>query len=114
MRTIPLIIVFAILFCSISSAQTYDLKNYSNGTQTVEVLKSRYSQTQIKKMLENAELCKSIDPKRILGIKLQDENTLENILITDTDSVLMLFEYIKKLKQEIAILNQRLQTAGIP
>lgn len=108
-------IVFAILlFCSTTFAQTYDLKDYPAGTQTIEGLKAQYSAAQIKNMLEGAELCRNKDRVNVLGMRLQDPISLENIMISDTDSTLMLFEYLKKLKMEIANLKQRLQTAGIP
>lgn len=109
-----ILIASIVLLCSNSFAQTYDLKDYPSGTQTIEVLKSQYSGTQIKTMLESAELCRNKDSKNILGMRLQDPNTLQNIVISDTDSTLILFEYMKKMNLEIANLKQRLQTAGIP
>lgn len=109
-----LIIILTLFISSTVFSQTYDLKDYPNGTTTVESLKSQYTTLVIRNMLDNAELCRKNDEKNRFGMKLQDPNTLKNILISDTDSTLMLFEYIKKLRLEIVNLKQRLQTAGIP
>lgn len=103
-----------ILCSSVSYAQTYDLKDYPSGTKTVEVFKAQYTLAKIKQMLDGAELCRNVKEEQRIGMKLQDPDTLENILIGDTGSMLILFECIKKMRQEIVTLKSRLQTAGIP
>lgn len=110
-----LLIIILILFTSpVLLAQTYNLKDYPNGTKTIEVVKSQYTIKQIQEMLNNAELCRNIKEKQKIGMKLQDPNTLENILVSDTDSMFLLFAYLEKLRMEVVNLKQRLVSAGIP
>ena|SRR3990167_3928613 len=109
-----LIFIMTILFSTTVFSQTYDLDNFPNGTITVETLRANYTQAQIKNMLENADMSRNVKDRRELGFILNDPNTSEQLLICKNDATVLLFEYIKKLRQRIVTLEQRLQAAGIP
>ena len=108
------IIILCYCFAFNISAQTFNPGDYTKGTSTIESIKSKYTLPQIRSMLDSAEIYKSIGGVQRLGIQLTDPVTSENMIICDVDSTMMLFEYNKKLRQEIIILKQRLQIAGIP
>ena len=111
------IIIFVCLcFCFIPKifAQTYNDAEYPKGTSTIQEMKSKYSLPQIKSMLDNSEMYRNADNPNKIGITLTDPGTLEKMIICDIDSTFLMFEYIKKLRQEIITLKQRLQAAGIP
>ena len=111
-----LLIFVCLILCLISkaSAQTYSDGEFPKGTSTVAEVKSKYSLSQIKSMLDNSEMYRKADNPNKIGITLIDPATAEKMIVCDTDSTFLMFEYIKKLRQEIATLESRLQAAGIP
>lgn len=108
-----LTVVFVWITATCGYAQTYNEDNFA-GTSTVENLKANHTVAQIRNMLEDAEILRNVKNKAEFGFVLTDPNTSGQTLICKSDTTALLFEYIKKLKQEIVTLKQRLQAAGIP
>lgn len=112
-KTIFGIILF--LFISVNvSAQTFNPSDFPSGTSTIESIRGEYTLSQIKSMLDNAEIYSQEGNRNKLGIQLTDPITSQKMLLCNADLSIIMFEYIKKLRQEIVNLKQRLITAGIP
>lgn len=92
----------------------YDLSQFPNGTTTVSNLKSTYTIQEIRNMMDNADILRNSKNKSKFGFIFTNPTTFEKHLICDDDAVIVIFEYIKKLRQEIVTLKSRLQTAEIP
>ncbi len=113
MRTFVLFLI-SIFFATSLFAQKFDMSEYPKGTTTISALKQKYTLSQIKSMLYDSEIYRHVSIQDKIGIGIADPNTLEKIIVCDTDCTLLMFEYVNKLRQEITTLKTRLQAAGIP
>lgn len=95
------------------SETTYDLKDYPKGTSTMGNIKSRYTPEKINAMLDNLDILRNINNNSKTGFLFIDPDTQEKNLVCNEESDLVIFEYLKKLRQEINLLKARLQSAGI-
>ena len=108
-----LIFIITVFISTSVIGQEYSPGNFPTGTSTIEQLRSRYTNQQLKTMLENTEISRNATDRNKLGFVFTDPNNAQ-ILVCNTDTYVVLFEYIKLLRQEITTLRQRLQAAGIP
>ena len=108
------IAIIIIFITTEAFSQTYSPGAFVEGTKTVEMLKQRFTNAQIKTMLENADISRNNSDGNRLGFVFTDPLDSKEILVCNGDTYVILFEYIKLLKQEITTLKSRLQTAGIP
>ena len=111
------LLIFICLCCCLiskASAQTYSIGEYPRGTSTVQEVKSKYSLSQIKSMLDNSDMYRNVDNPNKIGITLIDPDTSGKMIVCDIDSTFLMFEYIKILRLKITTLELRLQAAGIP
>lgn len=114
MRIIFVFLIVFGLFMNISFSQTYSPGNFPTGTSTIEALRNNYTSAQLKTMLEGTQISRNTSDRNKLGFVFTDPNNASQILVCDSDSYVILYEYIKLLRQEITNLRQRLQAAGIP
>ena len=98
---------------SLYAQNNYDLSQFPNGTTTVSTLKSTYTTQEIRNMLDNVDILRNIKDKSKFGFIFTNPTTSEKHLICNDDATVVMFEYIKKLRQEIVTLKSRLQAAGI-
>lgn len=108
-----LIFIITVFISTNVFGQEYNPGAFPSGTSTVEQLKSRYTNQQLKTMLENTGIARNAADRNKLGFVFTDPNNTQ-ILICDNDTFVILYEYIKLLRQEITTLKSRLQAAGIP
>lgn len=95
-------------------SQTYSPGAFPSGTSTIEALRDRYTNQQLKTMLEGTQISRNALDRTKLGFVFTDPNNSSQILVCDNDTFVILYEYIKLLRQEITTLKSRLQSAGIP
>ena len=114
MKKILIICASLFLLANISFAQMYNPGNFTSGTSTIETLRNRYTNQQLKTMLEGTQISRNMYSRGDLGFVFTDPNNSSQILVTDSDVNVILYEYIKLLRSEITNMKQRLQTAGIP
>ena len=109
-----LIAICLVFITTTAFSQTYSPANFPTGTSTIEALKSRYTAGQLKTMFEGTQISRNDSDRTKLGFVLTDPNNASDILVCDTDTFVILYEYIKLLRTEITTLKSRLQSAGIP
>ena len=109
------LIAIIIVFISTNVfSQTWSPGNFPTGTTTVEELRGNYTGQQLKQMLEAAQIERNEGDRNKLGFVFTDPVNSKQMLVCNNDTYVILFEYIKLLRQEITNLKSRLQAAGIP
>ena len=109
-----LIAIYLVFVTTTAFSQTYSPGAFSSGTSTIEAVKDRYTADQLKTMLEGTAISRNASDRNKLGFVFTDPNNASEILVCDNDTFVILYEYIKLLRQEITTLKSRLQSAGIP